>query len=857
MVDLRERQVNKDEGVDQGQSEKSVSDEQLAELEKKIDEPAYSSESDTPFTYKKGDDGSGRFSGLKKRAKKKNSFMNKKVMLALGGLGGALIALLIWIIIIFMGTLLIPQLAQEMVGYQFARVTSEFADNAVRITDEKLAVEAEAENPTIFDAIQEKFSTATASATELWGNMLDQFSATRAINNLKVNNGLAFNYEPTGFLGRSKLTSIVLDTTTYDVKEQGFTKYIPILSSIVKAKNDFDFSQNLASSLNGDMRLNDAGFIARSSAAADFREQANIGLVAWTAARLSDFLGKSPADARVLQQKALVDDIDAPVKPDPGIDSELNTGESNVENAANATEQSDASIKTEIDNGGVDPAVEAALTSSTANTALSTVVGAANPIYKIAMPLCIVYDGSLENSGTTIDNATAQQASAFYYIQAAADQEKTGGSAVNAEAVGALNNTVNAPTSTGQYGVEDSVPETRASGGTVDTSGTSLSGETSADGQFTILQALFGSSTTASLVSDFATKACPYMTNIYLGAGLGLANIAAIIFTGGAEEGTLGTTAESVSETLDTEAASAAGSSIGDLFASGINASTRVVKMVLGTAKTVGELTGVTLAAKLIVMTKAAQVNNGTAQGNDLVNEADAGGNVVANEADQQGFYGAPLDSTAVSQSNAATTVALANKESQKSFSQRYFALDNYSSLLSRIGMTLYTHLNGSFFSTITNEIGKIFNPVAMVSDIFGSLGSKAAAAAGTVDTADYGNVQFGWSQAEEKLINSSASYNPLENQNALDTAAQISGEPAEQYISGTYGVCFTDSIGTLLSKGFVVRDSQGNVVDNQGLCSPDHLGPNNLGGLVFRWRLAMAYTNTLNELSSVSNPGT
>jgi hypothetical protein len=750
-----------------------------------------------------------------------------------------------------------------MVGYQFARVTSEFTDNAERITEEKLAVEGEvgdsAADATIFDAIQEKFATASASASELWSTMLDHFSANQAIANLKEQNGLDFQYETSGFLKRPVLKTIVLDTTAYDIKEQGFTKYIPLLGTMIKAKNDFQFAQNFAPKLAQDMRANDAGMIARSAAASDFREQADIGLVAWTAARLSNFLGKTPAQARVLQEKDLSTDIDAAVKPDPGIDTELNNAENNVEGAAKTTQQSNTAIETEIANGGSDPAVESTLASSIASTGISAAVGVLNPIYKVAMPVCIVFDGSLDNSGGTIDNATNQQASAFYTIEAAADQEKTGGKAVNAEAIGALNNTVNAPSSSGQYTVENSNPEVRASGGTVDTSSSNLSSEASADGQFTLLNVFFGSTAITNAVNTFAKIACPRITSIYFGVGLGLANIVAIIFSGGSEEGVIDEAGNIVTTNLDAEAASAASSSIGDLFASGINAGSRVVKMVLGTAKTVGELTGVTLAAKLIVMTKAAQVNNGTAQGNDLVNEADAGGNFVANEADQQGNYGAPLDSTAVTQSNQQTVTTLAKQESQESFSQRYLALDNSSSLLSRIGMTLYTHLNGGFFSTITSEVGKIFNPVAILSSIFGSLGSRAAIAAGTADTSDYGNVQFGWTQSEENLINSSASYNPLENQNAIDTS-YIDGQPASQYVSTNYGACFTDTIGTLLSKGMIVRDAQGNVSNSQGTCSPDNLGPNNptpgVGDLVFRWRLAMSYTNTLSELATASNPG-
>jgi hypothetical protein len=144
---------------------------------------------------------------------------------------------------------------------------------------------------------------------------------------------------------------------------------------------------------------------------------------------------------------------------------------------------------------------------------------------------------------------------------------------------------------------------------------------------------------------------------------------------------------------------------------------------------------------------------------------------------------------------------------------------------------------------------------------------SNKALAATTADTSDYGNVQFGWSDDEENLIDSDNSYLPLENQEVLDRAAAIrpgdpngcaAGEAAEDCISATYGACFTDSIGTLLSSGDIQRDSSGNVIPNEGLCSPDNLGVDNpdYGTLVFRWRLAMSYNTTLTQLTQEANTG-
>jgi hypothetical protein len=160
----------------------------------------------------------------------------------------------------------------------------------------------------------------------------------------------------------------------------------------------------------------------------------------------------------------------------------------------------------------------------------------------------------------------------------------------------------------------------------------------------------------------------------------------------------------------------------------------------------------------------------------------------------------------------------------------------------------------------------------------------------------DYGNVQFGWSQDEENLIASNQTYQPLENQKILDDSGN------EAAIAQKYAACFgyiynqngdgkfdpTDpngqltlndgpgddgSIGTMLALGYVIRDVNGNVVNagdptqsgNYGLCSPNNLSYNSSDPLaadpdsgspkyhdmIFRFRLAMAYDTTIDQLSN------
>jgi hypothetical protein len=185
---------------------------------------------------------------------------------------------------------------------------------------------------------------------------------------------------------------------------------------------------------------------------------------------------------------------------------------------------------------------------------------------------------------------------------------------------------------------------------------------------------------------------------------------------------------------------------------------------------------------------------------------------------------------------------------------QRYLAFSNADSLASKIGMTIYADANSSFFTKMFADLGKIIMPLNLISKIFGSFDNHVAMADAAANATDYGNVQFGWSTAEEALITSDPSYQPVENQQVLDSASPINGQSAEDYISSTYGQCFTDSIGTLLSSGLIQRDDNGDIIANQGTCSPDNLGPGNLNGLVFRWRLSMSYNNALTLLTQEAN---
>ena len=776
-----------------------------------------------------------------KLKKKRNKY-------AIGLVGGGLLgmAAIIAVIVSIIGTLLIPQLAQHIAEYEFARVTRQFAESAEEVTDEKMAMDGLTNSA--YTSLRDKLDVTPGSLTDKLIATMDKFSTANAIKKLEVNNGFNLTYA-TDNSGRSVLKSMTLDGVEYSIKEQSLlTKYIPYIGTIIDFKNGVSFAKDAAPALRQALRLNDAGALIRSSAVKDIREELGINLAAF---KIGEFLGKDPAQARLGEEKAKVNAIDQSVAPDNAVTQDIKSGDAAAEEAETKAVSSPAQLEDAIQNGGFIQNIITSIENAIKGSSLKSVISAINPAYAVAMPVCIIYDGSLDNSGGTIDNQTRQQQAAYYYIESVADQQKDG--STSAEAIGAINDDVD------PQDISQSIPEERAAGQVVDTSDEE-SAEASAGGQYTLLSSTLGeagfpgASAIAAAIDAVANNVCPILTNLWASAALGIGNIAIGILTFGssdAEEASAEGAAKVVTDEVES-------SLVSRFISRAVIVTSRVGKLLSdswkGAAKSAVEISGLTMMAKLIVLDRAMQTDSGFAQGINLANEADSGGNIQAGMISQQVNYGRPMTSTEVSENNQIDQQDISYQNSQKSMYQRYLAFSNADSLASKIGMTIYADANSSFFTKMFADLGKIIMPLNLISKIFGSFDNHVAMADAAANATDYGNVQFGWSTAEEALITSDPSYQPVENQQVLDSASPINGQSAEDYISSTYGQCFTDSIGTLLSSGLIQRDDNGDIIANQGTCSPDNLGPGNLNGLVFRWRLSMSYNNALTLLTQEAN---
>ncbi len=797
-----------------------------------------------------------------KKGSAKNALLfgrsKKKVLIggAFAGTFGLVLALVLLLIIA--SSLKIPNLAQNLQTLEFTRVTRQFAKNADRVTGASLALEATDDGT--YAGLKARYANATGKVSDTWGK-LDKYRPSKVVDILGENNGLKFDYKKNG----RQLLGISLDNKEFPVSKLGATKYVPGLKNIVTFGNNVKYARAFTPALESSLRANEIGPIVRGAVDNSMRKKLGIGLVAWNVGK---YLGKN--DNAALQELTK-DKITIIEEGAPASDAATQAIK-DAEAAAKAEEAKVAGDPTLLDkaiaDGGFIQSESAAVDKTLADSGFKELLGALDPLYAVAMPICIVYDGSLEGSGSTIDNNLRQSEATSYFLLSAASQQESGspisdGSTGLTTAIGALNRNLGDISQSNAY--------KQASGSSVDTSSTP-SAEASAGGQFTLLNATPGiNQTVANTINDVANNLCPAFTNTYLAVGVGVGSIIATIFTGGLAGGAEKAAGAGATKAVEIESTNLATQIVGKIIgveAKDVGAST-VSKYLYGTGKdalknAVG-VASATVLAKLIVMNRAGQLNGGFTAGNDLSNVAQAGTNAQAGEMLRVQTFGAPLAQGDVTNSDSTDNKAIATATASKSFSDRYFATSNPTSLFSRMALSISGQANIGIFKSMVRLGASIFRPESFAALLQPIVGHAVAASTNN----HYGNVQFGWTDAEQKLIDSSDSYLPLENQTVLDNA----GKDAGINIAKTYAKCFgytaddsgnltlamgsgeEGSIGTLLSAGTITRDSSGNVIDTNSTtdCSPKNLGPKNstFGDLVFRWRLSQSYNTTLDQLTN------
>ncbi len=893
-----------------------------------------------------------------------NSPHSKRNWFVIGGFGGLGIAGAALIVILFLlaGYLKIPNLIGDVTEYQFGRLARQLADHSDRVSEQALTIEGSAEITTpdkqnLRTLIQDKFEKAgnivekgkTTLRENTWGK-LDNIRPGIIAKNLKANGDLSFNTDIVGFsdvkanpliapyLGETVLKSVTLKGTTYNIDSAALTpsdllhplRFAGKISGWTKFKSSVDFTADFAPALRDSLGQEGFGFIRSTLVANVIRRQLGIGLVGWV---IGEFRGKTPAQARDIAEQDALKAVQQGEEPPSGDVPTLDDAEKKAVEATAQDATTEEGIKAIEQGGGVSQTAEKIISSAASENIFSKLVGFANPVYGLALPACLIYEGSLDSGGPSITQNTTDQVRAFYKAAAVADQIKSGSpitASTSATVSSVAGNTwqgaltsLGMATAAAAPGAQDSGtasnwqaenlaigawndkfgditqsnPYIRASGGTVHTSSTALSVESGGDQQYTLIDATPGlggnavGDTIKGIASGFPANApadqkttpgaCPVLSNIWFGVG-GAVVIQALsflldVFTGGlATEGEVATEAGTeagikiVTEVTVENLGARFSAAFAKNFASKVVLS-KLRATITDLPRTFIGLSALTIMAKLFVNWRAGIYNNGLEQGADLANEVESGSIIAASQQGQLSF-GRPLTCTEQEQSNAVNQAIIAEQNQRKGFANRYLALDNPDSLLVHAAIMVHAQTSSIFTSPIASLLSLGSGALSFGNSIGRLIGTTQAAT--PCADQNYGNVEYGWSEAEEGIIDSSDSYLPLQNQQTLDQSG------LEDEIIQKYAPCFgysydssgatldpsdpdsrlqvdilgDGSIGTLLSTGEIVRTPDGDIVSNQGLCSPQNLGNINpaYGDLVFRTRLALSYDLSIHDLTNL-----
>ncbi len=785
-----------------GGSTGALSADQLSETESSSEGSLFHPESDSKERFAFARKAKTKLTG-KAGVKKKKGLL----FFALGGIGASSLIIVILILIIMAGSLAIPNLAQNISSWQFARTSRLFRLSVQSNTEEKIAIDAATD--TANQSMKSRFEKY-----RFW-SVLDGWRPEKVVDNLKTTGVLQYEYgEPQGLTRRKPIVAVVINGERTPISETSW------LHPVENYNNKINFSASMDAGLEESLRGTNS--LVRSSVANKIREEVGVKSLVWWEKKGTGYNGLKDAEANRLEAKKTYETIKGDAEPSA-------TGVQQIDDAARATEEAiDGCVTNDtcLDQAMADaregksslPAVAEEAANSKLNVPALTALEFASTTYGIAVPLCIIYDGSLQKSGETIDQKNEMLQRSYNGLMTAANQQMAG--ETTAKAIGA--------TVRNMGNTNGSIPQQRGAGKPVDTSGIT-SPQGSSYGDFTLFNAILGGGTTTDALNTIAS-ACPVLTDWKTGVATGTVELVVGFFTGESSEAGAKFIELGVKKGLTEYTAKLAG----EIFTK------KTAKRFIGEAAATA---GGTLAAKLLVMSKAGVEQNGLQTNEIKANNEDMGGALSSNEQNRKMFYGAPLTKESLGYNDMADRQYLAQQQSKKSPYERYVAMDNPQSLLSNVAVGLSSRVGN--MQSLASFIGSIPSSFSRLGTMFLGLNTRAGFAAAASTTSNYNIIAWGDTEEETALIQNNQDYRPLRNAELL-----AESHKADE-IEAAYGSCYTDTQGTMISGQQVVRDENGNVVADKGKCSPQNLGVHNptYGDKVFRWRLEKRNTATVNHM--------
>ncbi len=748
-----------------------------------------------------------RLSGMKNIAGGKN-----KLMIGFGI--GALLALAI--LILFIASLMIPHLAENITGWQFSRSARQFRISQSQIDGQKIALDTADDG--LFNSMKQKYSNLREN---YWGK-LDQYRPQKVFENLKSEGILTYEYDEGRLLRRPRLTAVVVNGERIPYNKPTIRGFFTRDNYRERVK----FTAAMDGELEVAMRRNNT--LVRSSVMKTVYEDLGLKQLGLSK-RLREYRGLKAEQIDLALQR---ENIERTWK---------DTTRSSIKDIAEAQGRLESELHACLDDpkcakewregdGTVPKAITENLENDLKPTTSARALSTASLIYAIAVPLCIVYEGSIHKAKPAIDSENAQLQKSYQSLVGPAEQLEKGELTTQATA---------AVSRRWRHNVARSVPLRRAAGQTVNTEDEVKSPHSGGSGEFTALTLLLGDNPLGRTASAYADFICPKITDLRVAAAVTIAELTAGFFSGGSS---------TVSEQgLKVFVVNRIGEITAKMSVKGALKRGGII------ALQAGAIAGATLLAKSLVEMGVHAQSNGGSRGEELAVQADMGGNLQNGQEQQQVFYGRPMTSNEVVDDVRLTVNDLQSQEAKKTAFERYLSPQNPRSLLTTTSTTFSAFLGddngipGFVQRLATMASSSLSNPFFA----FASTNNSAQALTGAQQ--NYGIVQIGYSMAENDLIKNNTSYSPLENSKILEESGK------KDDIEEEYKTCFEDSFGTLISEERIVRNEKGDVISDKGKCSPKNLGTRNpkYGDLVFRYRVSKMYDNSLDHLKEIQDPDT
>lgn len=807
------------------------------------------------FGYR--DEGKGSAGGAPNRLRNNpvGKFISKNKLIAGAGGGGMLLLLAVLMIFFLASTLKIPNLAQHILEYNMFSTARTFRQGIENGFSEKMAADASEEG--FVKSLKEKLgSSYNDFRGSTWGK-LDKFRPARTLKNLKAENRLEYVYEEVdrSILPGKKLNLKALRIDGHDVNIADLKtgRYFSNLNERLRFSAQIDVALKKA--------VPDVPNIVRSKMAKQIRSELGIKLRWWEKAA-KDYKGLTKEEAFKQQQQEAYDKIKSDATGGCATASTCNSSKT----ASDATDEAvkngtapeeDLNYIKKVEAGSVPMETQEAkstvlqsIKNATKDSVGADVLRSASSYYQIALPVCMIYDASVVKSQPTVDAKSASLEKAFYGLESANDQQRIGATATNVVAVGAYNNKLS--------NITGSLPEQRAYKQALNTRDFVSQPDEPQNGgigeNMSIINVFAGTNFISKFTNGVLDRLCPVVLDLRV-VGVSVAvEIIMLALSGGSTAAAEKAAAEGTSLAVEKVIGKVVAEVVEKEVVTNVAKKTfseKAKDMILRLGKDTILYGGMSVLAKLMVLAHMGGNTTGLETSASFANRADMGGNLAATDLHRKALMGRSLTQSEQISSRLQDKKDLAYNVSQESVWNRYFAISNPHSLLANIGFGIMNNWGSSVnaqISSLRNFFAGnfIIKNLSTLQNLMP--GHNIASAAINNQISNYGMVPMGWTNDELNTIRTNASYRPVVNDELFQR------NPKKDEIISEYSVCFTETMGNLLAKGYIVKDK---IDDPSVKCSSINLSMNNpkYGDGVFRYRLSGLNNYALDHLLEIQDP--